>query len=108
MRTKTILIMLVLLVTLGMVLTACGSKSTPAATQPAVSQPTTAPAAGSDGQALLNDRCTKCHSLERVTSAHKSADQWSQTVTRMVSKGAILTTAEQQVLVDYLAKTYGP
>jgi hypothetical protein len=57
---------------------------------------------------LMNTRCNKCHSLERVTSAHKTSDQWNQTVTRMISNGATLTTEEQKVLVAYLAKTYGP
>jgi len=114
MRNKTILVTMVLFVTLSMLLTACGSKAKAtatqpaAATQPSVIQPTTAPAAGGDGQALLNDRCTKCHNLNRVTSAKKSASDWENTVSRMVGKGAQLTTDEQKVLVDYLAKTYAP
>ena len=109
MRNKTILITMILLVTLGTVLTACGSKAKATATQPsAPAQATVAPAAGVDGQALLNDRCTKCHNLNRVTSAKKSASDWESTVSRMVGKGAQLTTDEQKVLVDYLAKTYAP
>jgi cytochrome c-type biogenesis protein CcmH/NrfF len=99
MRSKIILITMVLLVILGMVLAACGSKA----------KTTAAPSTGgSDGASLLQDRCTKCHNLDRVTSAHQTADQWNQTVSRMIQNGAKLTSAEQQVLVDYLAKTYGP
>ena len=41
-------------------------------------------------------------------TAKKTAEEWGKTVTRMVSKGAKLTNEEQQVLVDYLAKTYAP
>jgi cytochrome c5 len=169
MRTKAILIPMVLLVTLGMVLTACGSKARSTATQPPVVQSTatkppviqstatqpptiqptatqppvvqstatkppviqstatqppvvqpsatqppavnatnTPAAGGSDGQVLLNDRCTVCHNLNRVTSLKNTADQWDQIVSRMVQNGAQLTAAEQKVLVDYLAKTYGP
>jgi hypothetical protein len=33
--------------------------------------------------------------------------QWDQTVTIMIGKGAQLTDAEKQALVEYLAKTYG-
>jgi cytochrome c5 len=110
MRTKTVLLTAILLVTLGMMLAACGSKAKSTATQPSApaQQPAVAPASGGNGEALLNDRCTKCHSLERVTSAKKSASDWQKTVTRMVGNGAILTSEEQKVLVDYLAKTYAP
>ena len=109
MRNKTIIITMVLVLTLGIVLTACGSKTKTEATQPPAVKATAAPATGgSDGQALLNDRCTKCHGLERVTSAHKSADQWTQAVSKMVQNGAKLSADEQKVLVDYLTKTYGP
>lgn len=114
MRTKTILLTVILLVTLGMLLAACGSKKEPTATQPAApaqqpaDQPAVVPAAGTDGEALMNDRCAKCHSLDKITSVKKSAADWETTVTRMVGKGAKLTSDEQQVLVDYLAKIYAP
>lgn len=103
MRTKSILIFIVLLTVVSMVLAACGSKGGTNATQPSGSTSTTA-----DGQTLMNTRCNKCHTLDRVTSAHKTADQWTQTVTRMISNGAQLTSDEEQVLIAYLAKTYGP
>jgi cytochrome c-type biogenesis protein CcmH/NrfF len=102
MRSKTIIISIILLITLSMLLAACGSKGGSSATQPSGSSTT------ADGQTLMNTRCNKCHSLDRVTSAHKTADQWNQTVTKMISNGAQLTSDEQKVLVDYLAKTYGP
>ena len=112
MRTKTISLTIVLLITMGMLLVACGSKAASTATQSSApaqqSAPTIAPASGGNGEALLNDRCTKCHSLDRVTSAKKSAGDWEKTVTRMVGNGAKLTSEEQKVLVDYLAKTYAP
>lgn len=71
-----------------------------------VKPPTTVPA--SDGAALVQARCASCHGLDRVTSAKKSREQWAQTVTRMVGKGAQLSTAEQTTVIDYLSKTYGP
>ena len=77
------------------------------ATQPPANTATVAPVAP-DGATLLNDRCTLCHSLARVTSQHNSADQWTRIVSRMIQNGAQLTPTEQTILVDYLAKSYGP
>jgi cytochrome c5 len=109
-----------LLIALGLVvvvaLAACGSGPTQvpsAATAPA-SQPTQAPtlaptgASALDGAMLLDTRCSSCHPSTRAKQAKKTLDEWNQTVTRMIGKGAQLTDAEKTALVDYLAKTYGP
>jgi cytochrome c5 len=61
-----------------------------------------------DGATLLEKRCSVCHSADRSRQAKKTREQWEQTVTRMIGKGAKLTEAEKTVLVDYLAKTYKP
>ncbi|MEW5718032.1 MAG: heme-binding domain-containing protein [Chloroflexota bacterium] len=70
-----------------------------------VKPPATAPAGDA---ALVQARCASCHGLDRVTSAKKTREQWAQTVTRMVSKGAQLSAAEQTTVIEYLSKTYGP
>jgi cytochrome c5 len=110
MRIKTILLTIVLLIVMSMMLAACGSKTKATDSQPPAAKETVAPPAtgGSDGEALMNDRCTKCHNLNRVKSAKNTADGWNRVVSNMVSKGAKLTSEEQQILVDYLAKTYAP
>jgi cytochrome c5 len=59
-----------------------------------------------DGQALLDERCTVCHSLSRVENAKHSLEEWRATVERMIDHGAILTPEEASALVDYLAQTY--
>jgi len=61
-----------------------------------------------EGEALLQERCTACHGLSRVTREQKTRDEWEQTVTRMVGKGAQLNADEQAALIEYLAETYGP
>lgn len=61
-----------------------------------------------DGETLLQERCTECHPLDRVTSASMTRDGWEANVEDMIAKGAQLTDAEKEVLVDYLAETYGP
>ena len=83
----------------------------PQATEPPKAQPTTPPtvaAPAGGGAELLNARCTVCHNLDRVKSAKKTREQWTQTVSRMVGKGAKLNADEQAAVVEYLAKTYAP
>jgi cytochrome c5 len=74
---------------------------------PQEEEPAAEPAAG-DGAALLGERCTVCHGLERTTQAQKTAEEWEQTVIRMVGKGAQLAEDEQATLIEYLTATYGP
>jgi hypothetical protein len=83
------------------VVSACGG-ATPEPAQP-VEEPVSI-----DGEALLEDRCSGCHALSRVTTASKSRDEWQENVVRMVNIGAELNEEEQAILVDYLAQTYGP
>ena len=35
------------------------------------------------GKAIMNKKCSKCHSLERVYRAYKSDDGWAGTVNKM-------------------------
>ncbi len=70
--------------------------------------PTNPPAAPAiDGAVLLEDRCSECHSVNKVKQAPRSKSDWEKNVTRMIQKGANLSDAEKQALVDYLAQTYG-
>ena len=57
-------------------------------------------------EALLNERCTKCHNLDRVKEARKSQNEWQATVQLMVGKGAVLTPIEVNTLVKYLRETF--
>lgn len=100
-------------------LTGCGGKTTTTPTVApnvtTVAAPTVIPPASiappdstADGATLLQERCTGCHSLGKVQSAHLDQARWTRTVADMVNKGASLSADEQKVLVDYLVKTYGP
>jgi mono/diheme cytochrome c family protein len=60
-----------------------------------------------DGATLVNTRCAACHSPQRGLMATKTRDEWNQTVTRMIGKGAKVNAAEKTVLVEYLVKTAG-
>ena len=101
-RNVSVISIFLLLVLSATLLAACGANSSTNNT-PATSAPSSG---NSSGQTLMQERCSACHSINRVTSARKTADQWKQTVDRMVSRGAQLSAQEEQTLVDYLAQTY--
>jgi len=61
-----------------------------------------------EGEVLLEQRCTVCHTLDRVERAQKTREEWVTTVERMIGLGAQLSESEKTVLVDYLTETYGP
>ena len=101
---KSALVLSIVLVTLAIGLSACGgnTSSVPAtATKPAV-----ATAVPSQGEALVNERCTVCHAIDRIKGAKKSAADWKTTVDRMIGHGARLSADEATVVVQYLAATY--
>ncbi len=96
-RINLTLALVIAIITLG-VLAACGGADT-------TSQPEEG---GVSGATLLEERCSTCHGTDKVTQASKTQEEWEQTVTNMVEKGAELTAEEQEVLVAYLAENYGP
>ena len=89
---------LIMIFLAGALLAACGSSGS--------STSSSSGGGTSDGATLMQTRCSVCHSLTRVTSAQKTTDQWKTTVDRMISKGAQLSPAEEQTLINYLAQNY--
>ena len=77
---------------------------------PAGAKPADAQASGSDAAAkmLLETACTACHDLDLVQDEHLSKEDWRMLVNSMISKGASVEDKDVPMLVDYLAKTYGP
>jgi competence protein ComEA len=94
-RTISLFSILFIAVFVGIFLVSCGSGTAAPST-----------AGGTDGASLMQERCSVCHSLDRVTSAHKTTAEWTTTVERMISHGAQLDSQEQQTLVEYLAANY--
>ncbi len=90
-----------LVLLLGSLFTACGGAREETAAPP-TQQETGAP----EGKALVEERCTKCHGLERVRQYRKREAEWRATVERMVEKGAELDQAEQELVIKYLKETY--
>ncbi len=60
-------------------------------------------AADLDGEALVAERCTTCHSADRIDSAEKDEAEWTATVDRMIGYGTQLNDAEREAVIAYLA-----
>jgi hypothetical protein len=58
------------------------------------------------GKVLIQNRCTKCHTLKRVKAHMNKLDAkgWSDTVKEMIGKGADLTPEEREVVVNFLSR----
>ena len=63
-------------------------------------------------RALIDQRCSRCHSLDRIYRAVETPAQWREIVTRMVgyasgSTGALLPGEDQQI-IEYLSAVQTP
>lgn len=59
------------------------------------------------GVETVQTRCAACHPATMITSKRFTAEKWGEVVDQMISKGAQVTDADYDVIVAYLAKTYG-
>jgi len=95
---------------------AAAAPATPAPAQTPSAAPSGAPAAANapvvlpdgDGKAIATENCQACHKLTNLTKAHKSLDDWKDTVQTMIDRGANVPPDKVDVLVQYLAKNFGP
>lgn len=61
-----------------------------------------------EGKDLVADRCTICHSLDRIVETRTSKAGWEGIVKQMLAEGVPLESEEIPVVVNYLAKNFGP
>lgn len=59
-----------------------------------------------EGKAVIEQECTACHDATRIAAQKKTKSDWQDTVDRMVSKGAGLSSSEYDVLIAYLVKNF--
>jgi len=52
--------------------------------------------------------CTACHGLEVAEGSSRPKQDWTQVVEDMVRKGADGSKSDLEMVVNYLASTYGP
>ena len=55
-----------------------------------------------DVEVLIVERCSECHSADRVFNADKTEDAWRATIDRMVDYGAVVSEEEKQAMIDWL------
>jgi glyoxylase-like metal-dependent hydrolase (beta-lactamase superfamily II) len=60
-----------------------------------------------DGKAILENACTVCHGINRVSNLKLTPPEWTTIVDRMKGRGAEVNDAETKALLEYLVKTYG-
>ena len=60
------------------------------------------------GRAETAASCGLCHAPAIITGKHYSADKWAAVVDHMVDRGAKVSDADYDTIVDYLARHYGP
>jgi cytochrome c5 len=60
------------------------------------------------GKKLVEDICSLCHEWQRVKTQELTKEQWSGVIKGMISEGAPVTDEEFDLIVEYLAKNYGP
>jgi cytochrome c5 len=59
-----------------------------------------------DGKTIATEYCQDCHKLTNLTSAHKSLDDWKDTLQMMVDRGSRLPPDKVSALLQYLAKNF--
>lgn len=52
--------------------------------------------------------CGGCHGIGQVLSEKRSAEEWANTVTMMITNGAPVPDADFDKVVTYLATYFGP
>jgi ferredoxin-NADP reductase len=63
-------------------------------------------------RALVDQRCSRCHNLDRVFTTVQSPEEWRKTIAQMADYAAGSTAAlqaeEQKQIIDYLSNTQTP
>jgi virginiamycin B lyase len=60
------------------------------------------------GKQVVQDTCSACHELARVTNAGHTRDEWDTVVHNMIMMGAVLKPEQVPVVTNYLASNFPP
>lgn len=66
-------------------------------------EPTPGEATGLDGGALLEEKCTTCHNLDRVWAEDADAVTWAAIIDEMIAKGVQVSDDEAAAIAEYLS-----
>ncbi len=61
-----------------------------------------------EGKALMVTQCTNCHTLEKIVTQRRTAEEWADTVYDMIGRGAMIFVEEADAIANYLGKSLGP
>lgn len=78
------------------------------AASPGRAQQNANPLPPGEGRDLVAVACSQCHYLGTIAKIRDGADGWRTYVSNMVLRGAQLTPAEVDTVVNYLAENLGP
>ena len=88
---KSILMTVLLLVVVLLSVSACSNSAAPASTN------------GTDVvKALIDERCSACHSANIVYRANYDQAGWSDVIDNMVQRGAVVSADEKAQMIDWL------
>ena len=59
------------------------------------------------GRELVEDVCTYCHSLSKLSGHELSRKEWRELIAGMIFEGAPVTDEEFSLILDYLTKNFG-
>ena len=59
------------------------------------------------GVELANTKCVTCHEADLIRAQRLTKTGWTREVEKMVRWGAVVTDAEKEPLLNYLANSYG-
>jgi len=59
------------------------------------------------GEELVQQECTRCHTLAPIEVTSKTRNEWEDTVYEMIEHGADLSESQVTRVVDYLVEHHG-
>jgi cytochrome c5 len=66
------------------------------------------PSQADKGEQIMSGSCLACHDIRTIQTTALDKDGWKGIVDSMLDKGAQVSEPDVPVLVEYLARTYGP
>ncbi len=59
------------------------------------------------GETLVQEECTRCHTLAPIEVEDRTRNEWKDVVYEMIEHGAELNEREVEKVVDHLAEEHG-
>jgi Quinohemoprotein amine dehydrogenase A, alpha subunit, haem binding len=60
------------------------------------------------GKEIVVRACTSCHQAPQIVAKRHTPEEWDELVGKMIARGAAVDDAEEDVVINYLTKYFGP